>query len=114
MFKSKYQIKKGAVLKELLALAEVSTEADLRKLKDTAKLRNGQVIKVPKLAMLRIYLEGAVDHPRSLYVQKGTRLVDLLDKVKFAEGADLKILNRKRRLKDEEVIHIPLQKPLLQ
>lgn len=42
----KYRLKKGALLKEILILAQPTPDADLRRLKPESKLRDGRIIKV--------------------------------------------------------------------
>lgn len=101
-----YQMPKGSLLKDLFAKAEPIPEADLSRMKAERKLRQGQIIRVPHRAMITIHLEGAVKQSGPLRLPKGSRLCDLVDCVSFAEGADLKPLKKKRRLKEGEVIAV--------
>lgn len=107
-----YTVPRGALVSDLLELAKPEGDADLTKLKLQSKLRKGQLVKVPKLAMLTVYLEGAVETPGALKIPKGTRLEELPNLAKLTAEANLKPLQKKRRLKDGEVIHISSQSSL--
>jgi hypothetical protein len=100
-------VKKGTTVREALALVGVLPEADLRRLKLDAKVRRNQVIKVPKMAMITVMLEGAVAQPGPVLVPRGSQLMDLIDKVALQETADVDKLRKKRRLKDGEIIVVP-------
>lgn len=105
-----HQLKKGARVKDALLAAKTLPEADISKLKLESKLRDGRVIKVPYKAMITIYLQGAVEVEGVLKVKKGTRLNELVNIAVFSPLADLSALNKKRRLKDGETIHVPERK----
>lgn len=95
---------RGSVLKDLLSKAEPLPEADLSRLKPERKLRPGQTIRVPQRAMITVHVEGAVKKEGPIRLPKGSRLCDLADNISFTEGANLKPLKKKRRLRDGEVI----------
>jgi DNA uptake protein ComE-like DNA-binding protein len=103
----KYHLKKGSLLQDLLDQAKILPTAELKHLNLKAKLRKGQVVHVPSQEMITVYLEGAVIKPGPYQFLKGTRLMDLKDRDLFTSGADLKLLNKKRRLKHNEVLSIP-------
>jgi DNA uptake protein ComE-like DNA-binding protein len=105
-----YNFKKGARVKDALAEAKPLPEADLKRINLEAKLRKGQIIHLPKIELLTIYIQGAVDKPGALQVPKGTRLIDLIKTVSFPKNAVLEPLQKKRRLRDNEVIHIKIKK----
>lgn len=107
-----YTLTRGMLVSDLLEQAIPLAEADVKRVKLDKKLRTGQVIKVPEIKMITIQLTGAVQPPHSLRVPKGTRVQDLLEKVKFQEEADLSKLRKKRLLKDGEIIHVPALMPL--
>lgn len=100
-------VKKGTTVREALDQAGLNPDADLRRLKLDAKVRRNQNIKVPKLAMITVVLEGAVVQPGAVVMPKGSRLMDLIDKVALQESADVDKLRKKRRLKEGEVIVVP-------
>ena len=104
-----YKLMQGANVGDVLNLAQPLDDADLSKVKMQTKARRGQVIKIPKIETLTVYLEGAVKTPGPVLMRKGAKLQDLLDNVKFAENANLKPLNKKRKLKDKEVIRVDRQ-----
>lgn len=105
-----YEFPKGANLKQLVATAEPLPEANLERLKMNSKLRDGQLVKIPLQRWINIKLEGAVAHPGTIKVKQGTLLEDLVDFVQFQPDADLDKLQKKRRLRDEEVIIVPKRK----
>lgn len=102
-----YTLKQGSTLGQLLDLVEPLPEADLSRQKRNKKLREGQHIYVPPKTMITIHLEGAVEQPGVVQVTKGTRMNELISKVALLPEADPKPLQKKRRLKDQEVIVIP-------
>lgn len=101
-----YKVKKGALIQEVLEQAKVLPEADLKRININAKLRNGQSLYVTKIEQLTIYIQGAVQTPGPVLVPKGTRLIDLAKFAAFNENANLKPLQKQRRLKNNEVIHV--------
>lgn len=106
-----YNLKKGARVKDALEQAKPLSNANLGQMNLESKLRKGQKINVPKIEMLTLFLQGAVKTPGALQVPKGTRLIDLMSLVEFLENAKLEPLQKKRRLKNNEVIHIKTMKP---
>lgn len=105
-----YALKRGATLKQLVELTPTLPEADLKGLKWHRPLRDGQIIHIPVKSLITIFLEGAVETEGAMQVFKGTRWEDLLTLVRFKAEADLKKLHKKRYLKDQEVIHVPVKK----
>lgn len=102
-----YIVKKGTRLRDIIAMADLSPEAHPSKLKLDAKVRDGQVVKVPTRPMITIFIEGAVLSTGPLQVPKGTTYADLLDKLTFKPGANLKPLQKKAKLKDGACVTIP-------
>jgi DNA uptake protein ComE-like DNA-binding protein len=105
-----YEFKKGAILKELLEQAQTLVEADLSRIKTEAKLRDGQIVKVPVQKWITVYVQGAGVEARQLRVKFGTLLNELPPLLTFEPNADKEKLQRKRRLKDQEVITVALKK----
>lgn len=103
----KYTLNKGSTLQDLFAEAIPLPTADLKVFKTSRKLREGQNIYVPREELVTVYLQGAVKQPGAHQFPKSTRWIDLKDKDLFATNADLKSLEKKRKLKAEEVISIP-------
>lgn len=101
-----YRVKIGTLVKDAIALAEPLAEADVRKIRNTSKVRSGQSIVVAKRQMLKIKLYGAVSKEGPLLVPKGTRLCELAELVNFSEDADLKKFTQRRYLKDGEEITV--------
>lgn len=103
------KIMQGTLIRDVLEIVKPNDEADLSKIKMQSKARHGQIIKIPKIETLTIYLEGAVKTPGSVVMPKGSKLQDLLESVQFAADANLKPLSKKRKLKDKEVIRVEYQ-----
>lgn len=105
-----YELNKGCRLKELWKLCFPFSEADLRRFKPNSLLRDGQTIKVPLKEYIIVHLTGAVASTGPLRVLKGTALKELKHLSEFLPEADLEKLDKSRRLKDQETIHIPYKK----
>lgn len=103
----KYQVKVGSLLKDVIALAEPTADADLRKLRLSSKARNGQNYTVPSKPTIRVFISGAVTNEGPVVVPKGTRLFEIAEYISLNPNADLKKINRKRILKDNERLEIP-------
>lgn len=101
-----YQVKRGSRVEDILALGKPLPDADIRRLKLKAKVRDGQFIRIPRYQMITVFLEGEVKNPGALQVRKGTKLNDLLTMLEWPEEADLRTLKKKRNLKDQEVIKV--------
>ena len=105
-YPGRHRLKRGSLIKDLLALAEPLSDADLSHIHYDKPLRKGQVVKVPS-AFITIYLEGAVAVSGPHKFPKGTRLQDLISSIQFSEKADISKLRRKRLLKHLEKIVVP-------
>jgi DNA uptake protein ComE-like DNA-binding protein len=103
----KYTVKKGATLQEILDQAKLVPTANLKHINVNRKFRKGQNVHIPSLEMITVYLQGAVNKPGAYDFPKGTRWVDLKDKLLFTENAELSFLDKKKKLKANEVITIP-------
>lgn len=101
-----YQVQRGATLREVLSQAVPTRHADLKRLKLDKTVRQGQVIKVPEYQMIAVHLKGAVVSPQTLSLPKGSRLSDLIPLLEFEPDANVKQLQKKRRLKDGETITV--------
>lgn len=105
-----YTFPKGATVGDLLEKSKPKPQANLSKVILLKKLRDGQIIRIPALTMLTVKIKGAVTSPGELMIPKGTRLMDLLEIVKFDPEADINALESKRKLKEGEIVYIPKQK----
>lgn len=101
-----YYVPSGIKMKEVLKLAKPDPEADLRRFNLEAQIKKGRVIHIPTRSMLAIHVKGAVKNPGKISVPKGTRLMDLPALIQLNENADKKRINRKRKLKNGEIITI--------
>lgn len=102
-----YHLHSDMKIKDLLAIAGVSLNADLRRFKVETLVKKGRVINVPAMVMLKVHLRGAVNGDQVVTIPKGSKLEDLIHFVNFPPDADLSVLKKKRRLKDDELIVIP-------
>jgi hypothetical protein len=104
-----YRVKAGALMKDVVAIAEPTQEADLKRFRERTKVSQGQNIVVPSREMLTIHISGAVQKEGDLIVPKGTRVQDLCRYLAFTDEADLNKVRSKRYLKADECIHIPVR-----
>jgi hypothetical protein len=106
----KYRVEPGVLLKEVLVLAVPNEKADLHRLKMEKKLNRSTTVNVPSIEMITIMIEGAVNNSGPMEIPKGSIVKELIPLISFAEGADFSKLDRKRTLKDQEKINVPLIK----
>ncbi|MBA3238506.1 MAG: SLBB domain-containing protein [Parachlamydiaceae bacterium] len=104
----RYKVKSGTSVMEAIILAEPLEEADLSKIKETSRVKNGLNIHVASRQMVTITVSGAVPRPGVFKILKGTRLSELRNHIEFDENADLSKLAKKRLLKDNEVVIVPV------
>ncbi len=105
-FPGRFEIKRGAKLKDLLLLVKPKQEADLSKLKLNVVLRKGQKIKIPTLKLIKIILIFPDDSKEERSFPKGTSFDELASKVGYKGRIKLLKSQKGRKLKDGEVIKI--------
>lgn len=105
-----YYLPSGIQVKEVLMLAQPAPNADLRRLNLNSLLKKGRAITIPELPMINVYVEGAVENPGRITVPKGIRLMDIKDYIILSEHANVKSLNRKRKLKEGEIITVSIDR----
>jgi hypothetical protein len=103
----KIKVKKGSTIQEVLELAQVLPEANLKSLKLNRKVRSGQTLNVPTVEMITIHIEGAVNNPGPMTVPKGMMLYQIIQKIESEEGIELPHLKKKRKVRDQETIRVP-------
>lgn len=101
-----YTLKKGAIMQDLLNLAEPLPEADLKRIKGTSRLKNDQYVHIPAKETIVIFIDGAVKEKGPITMYKGSALKDLIPQLEFLPNADVQSLNKKRKLKDQEIIEV--------
>jgi hypothetical protein len=101
-----YYLPSGVAMKDVLMLAQPSPNADLRRFNLDAPIKKGRTINVPSRPMIVIHVKGAIENPGEISVPKGTRLMDLPAFILLSENANKKSINRKRKLKNGEIITI--------
>jgi hypothetical protein len=104
-----YHIQSEMKMSDLLVLAEVLEKADLRRFKLDGIVKKTRIINVPERALITVHLQGACKNTTSIELLKGSKVEDLLELVDFSDEADLTVLKKKRQLKNDEVIYIPLK-----
>jgi hypothetical protein len=102
-----YYLPSGILMKDVLMLAQPTSGADLRRYNLNSQIKKGRAINVPSRPMIVIQVSGAVENPGKISVPKGTRLMDLKTLIKLKQHANDKGLNRKRKLKEGELINVP-------
>lgn len=104
-----YLVESGARLGTLLDLAKPLPEADLHAMRRNQKLRHHQHVHIDERPWITIYLSGAVKQAGAHRIREGTLLLLLPEVCPLHPQAELKGLKSKRRLVDQEHIHIPFQ-----
>lgn len=105
-----YCVPSMTTLAEVLIIAQVAPEADLRRYQLDNPIKRGRSINIPSREMITIDIKGAVKNPTKVTVPKGSKLEDLLNLIDFTDHADLKYLQKKRKLKSGEEITVPALK----
>lgn len=105
----RYEMKKGDTLKKLLEQACPTREADLRKLKLHAKLRQGQSVRVPVREMITIYVEGEGRAQGAYLIPKGTKRNEVAKYLDLLPGSDIQPIKGSKILKNGEKITIILK-----
>jgi protein involved in polysaccharide export with SLBB domain len=105
-----YRIKRGSMVKDLVALATPLKEANITKVNLTTRLTQGRHVKIPLIETVTIRIDGAVEVPITIKVVKGTKLKELFDCVAFTETAETKALLKERAIRDGETVTIPEKK----
>lgn len=105
----KVRVNAGSTLRDVMAQVEITSEADLKRLKLDTKVRHGQIIKVPAHKMIEVTITGAVENPGQYRLPSGTTVAELTKFVTFSPDANLPKI-RKKRLKHGDAIEIPVIK----
>lgn len=114
-----YEFPLGVSVKKVMAKAKPTALADRKNINIQAKDSLKQAvfdqkiyascqIAVPKLQKLEIYVTGAVLNPGKIEMPLDGRLKDVKACILLQENADDKIFKSKRRLRNEETIHVPV------
>lgn len=103
-----YRLPLHATLKELLEQAEPLASADLSELNFRRRLRDGQIIHIPKRHPITIHITGAVEYSGSMEILSGTRYCDLVDDLPSLPEADLTVMRKKKSfIQEGECIDVP-------
>lgn len=84
--------------------------ADLRRIKLKTLLKKGQCVKIPSMKMINFYLKFESGELKEISVKKGAKLLDLPSVYLFDEGVDIDKFNKKRFLKEGEVVVVRVKK----
>ncbi len=106
-----YHVKKGTSLHSLMKKVEPLPSADLKKISLQQKLKRSCKIIIPEKTLYYITLHGLAvpDKVLEMQVEKGTRLFELIDLIDFADNTDWSVLNKKRYVRNNEEIAVPLK-----
>ncbi len=98
----------GSQIQDLLCQLELAPEADTSKLVLTERLKDNQLIIIPKKGCITLNVSGAVKAPGLIYVPEGLHFNELLPYLTLSQDADIGVIRRRRRqLLEGETIHIP-------
>jgi hypothetical protein len=103
-----YRLPLQMSMKDVLNIASIQSNADVGRYKMDRIVKRGRVIHVPHRKMIAIHLKGAVKNAGTIFVPKGTRLMDLKELMVFEDDADKKMLEKKRVLRAEDIVEVPL------
>lgn len=108
------EFSQGSCLADLVNKISLHDDADLGKMALESRLKDGQVVIIPKKGGMSLYVTGAVDEPRVLFVPEGLHFNQLKQYITLADDADLAIFHRRRRVLCEgETIHIPSKSEII-
>lgn len=102
-----YHLSSSISMRDLLAIAQVNEDADLRRYNIDQVIQRGRIVNVPSRGVLTVHLTGAVKNPGVIQMPKGSSMQDLLAVVELEDQADRKFLEKKRKLKADEIIDVP-------
>lgn len=111
-FPGVYRLSNEMKVVEILALSEVSEEADMKKIRLESRLRKNRILSVPFKEMITVYITGAVKSGGSVKIEKGSTVSDALKMVELDEQADVDAIKRGKRMKENELIEVPFRKVL--
>jgi hypothetical protein len=104
-----YTVPQGTILKDVLRKGRLKKSADLDSLDLEESVTESKEIFINKLSVIHVRVEGAVCEPLDLELPVGARLSDLQSKIQCTPGADRKFFQRRRLLKNKEIIIIPVK-----
>jgi SLBB domain len=107
-----YKIPSGMLMRDFLQLADVSPDADLRRLSLDRPLKRARLLNIRIRDKIKVYVRGAVKNAGAFLLPKGSMMSDLLGIVELETGANARFLNKKRHLKSEEVLDVPFENTL--
>ncbi len=97
----------GSTVADACAKITLLPTAQIEALALDAKLKEGQILIIPKRGALSVYLKGAVKQEGVYHLKEQATFKDLYESALFTDMADIKALKRKRRkLLDGETITI--------
>lgn len=102
-----YRLPSPLLLGEILEIAGVEPDADLRRFNKNQKVQRSRQIKVPLRAMIAVEVRGALALPGSYRLPKGSTLGDLFGQLSLPADADLRAFRLTSKLKDGQIIEIP-------
>ncbi|OGN55733.1 MAG: hypothetical protein A3D96_01440 [Chlamydiae bacterium RIFCSPHIGHO2_12_FULL_44_59] len=105
-----YKMESGTTLETVLKKARPKRFANLANLSLKEKIYESVCIEIPTLSQLQIQIGGEIREPVSMTVKVGARVCDLKSQVVFTEETDRKFFQKKRLLKDGDIIVVPKKK----
>ena len=101
----------GATVSDVVGYVQFTEMADLNKLVFDAPVSQGQILVIPRKGVLSVFVSGAVAKNELFLFEDGATFLDLKERIKFDQKADVRAFARKRRaLKDGETVFIKFRK----
>lgn len=101
-----YSVFPGISLEEFFKKVSLKVDSDLKNFDLKTRLYESQSLFVPRLEFITVYVDGAILGPVKLTLKPGTRRCSLCKLITFKENADIAPLKSKKKLRDQENIHI--------
>ncbi|MBS0622521.1 MAG: SLBB domain-containing protein [Verrucomicrobia bacterium] len=109
-FPGLYTLAKGSILADLLQMVEPSKKADLADFDAKHPLREGEHIVVPEKRNIRVFVQGAVPHPRPYEIEEGMTMGQFLRTIELSSEAVTYSLPKRQVLQEGQVIQVPSRK----
>jgi len=104
------RVKSGSTLEDLLQSVHLHPDADVSELDGVRRLGDGDVLVVPHMDQMTVYVTGAVEEEKVVTVPKDSGPKSILQCVQTRNDADRTSFLRRKRVKNGEVIKIKTQR----
>ena len=104
-----YEVNQGTTVLQIVNKAKKTHFSEMRKVKGSRVLKDGEVLEVKKKPVIQIFVEGAVKNPGRIEIPEKTKYKQLLSYIQVLSGADLTFLEKRGVLKDQDSVMIYLK-----